>query len=93
MSTYEQRNAEQLANWVEGNAVHNDIDDECCPDFACCGRVDTPRVTREVFARAIADGDERLQMTMLGGFFGAALADVIGKKEVYIVGDGAKDAD
>ncbi len=91
MSTYEQRKAKQLADWVEGNAVHSEVDGECCPDFACCSKVDTPRVTREVFARAVADGDEDLIMTMLGGFFGAAFADVIGEKEVYIAGDVPKE--
>ena len=92
MSTYEQRKAKQLADWVEGNAVHNEVDGECCPDFACCSnKVDTPRESREVFARAVADGDKKLIETMLGGFLGAGFADVIGKKEVYIAGLPAKD--
>jgi len=27
---------EQLNLWVDGNSVHNDTRDECCPDFSCC---------------------------------------------------------
>jgi hypothetical protein len=22
--------------WIEGESLHNDIDNECCPDFSCC---------------------------------------------------------
>lgn len=27
---------DQLKLWVQGNSVHNDTRDECCPDFSCC---------------------------------------------------------
>ena len=88
MKTYEDRKAKQLADWVEGNAVHNDVDGECCPDFACCSdKVATPREARELFARAVAEEDSKTIMTMLGGFLGAGFADVIGKAEVYIAGE------
>lgn len=33
---YKKRVEEQLKNWVEGRSIHNDIDNECCPDFSCC---------------------------------------------------------
>lgn len=35
-STYEQRITLQLRLWHEGHPVHNDVDNECCPDFSCC---------------------------------------------------------
>lgn len=35
-SRYEERALFQLELWRRGLAVHNDIDDECCPDFSCC---------------------------------------------------------
>lgn len=36
MSPYQERVIAQLRRWVEGVSKHNDIDDECCPDFSCC---------------------------------------------------------
>lgn len=35
---YEERFGYQLEEWVKGNPIHNDIDNECCPDFSCCDR-------------------------------------------------------
>lgn len=26
----------QLEMWRRGVSLHNDIDNECCPDFSCC---------------------------------------------------------
>jgi len=26
----------QLALWVEGQSVHDDEHEQCCPDFSCC---------------------------------------------------------
>jgi hypothetical protein len=34
--SYAQRAAAQLKLWLDGWPVHNDIDNECCPDFSCC---------------------------------------------------------
>ena len=33
---YKNRSNNQLNNWVNGLSLHNDVDDECCPDFSCC---------------------------------------------------------
>lgn len=33
---YKLRCYDQLITWVEGISHHNNIDDECCPDFSCC---------------------------------------------------------
>ncbi len=35
-NTRQERIESQLKEWVKGNPVHNDVDDECCPDFSCC---------------------------------------------------------
>ena len=35
-SSYEFRALLQLDLWRRGIPVHNDIDDECVPDFSCC---------------------------------------------------------
>lgn len=35
-STYDERAQTQLRLWQAGVPVHNDIDNECCPDFSCC---------------------------------------------------------
>ena len=33
---YRERVVRQTRMWANGDAVHNDIDAECCPDFSCC---------------------------------------------------------
>jgi hypothetical protein len=29
----------QLVDWMNGISKHNEIDDECCPDFTCCANI------------------------------------------------------
>ena len=36
---YSIRSYEQLLDWMGGVSKHNQIDDECCPDFTCCANV------------------------------------------------------
>ena len=33
---YRDRNKRQLYLWLSGISEHNQVDDECCPDFSCC---------------------------------------------------------
>lgn len=33
---YQNRVNKQGREWINGNSQHNEIDDECCPDFSCC---------------------------------------------------------
>ena len=33
---YQQRAIAQGRAWINGEAKHNMLDDECCPDFSCC---------------------------------------------------------
>lgn len=36
LTPYQQRSIDQGRAWVAGESKHNQIDDECCPDFSCC---------------------------------------------------------
>lgn len=33
---YKERVKAQTLKWAMGQSYHNNIDDECCPDFSCC---------------------------------------------------------
>lgn len=33
---YQERTKAQCLKWAQGVSQHNNIDDECCPDFSCC---------------------------------------------------------
>lgn len=33
---YHDRVRVQTLRWAEGTPYHNNVDDECCPDFSCC---------------------------------------------------------
>lgn len=74
---------EQIRLWVDGESVHNDETDECCPDFSCCKPENIASVEeRKAFLQATLDGDESKRMGMLGMFLSKALSD----KKVHIVG-------
>lgn len=34
--SYQERCKSQMLKWAMGQPYHNNIDDECCPDFSCC---------------------------------------------------------
>lgn len=75
---------EQLKEWVEGNSIHNEENDVCCPDFSCCEpKLLASRAEREAFAKAYKEGDERTVDNMLMMFLGAMLPGA------YIAGDEA----
>jgi hypothetical protein len=33
---YQERVRQQTLAWAQGRPYHNNLDDECCPDFSCC---------------------------------------------------------
>lgn len=33
---YRERHKAQALKWAMGQPYHNNVDDECCPDFSCC---------------------------------------------------------
>lgn len=35
-NSYKERARVQCLAWAQGRPYHNNIDDECCPDFSCC---------------------------------------------------------
>lgn len=85
--TRQERINYQLDEWAKGNSIHNDVDNECCPDFSCC----TPELLaseeeRKTFKAMSEQGKDT--MGMLGVFLGKAIDrhyEKKGKKnEVYI---------
>lgn len=67
---YKERCEQQLADWVQGNSIHNTVDDECCPDFSCCRpELLAEQSIREAFARS--NSEQRYQF--LGVFLGSAI--------------------
>lgn len=82
---YSKRSDEQLNKWVNGQSIHNNIDEECCPDFSCClPDVNTPIKIRKKFADAHYLDDEVTTMDMLMGFVSGAFQDEVKNKKVYI---------
>jgi len=59
----------QMDEWVNGNSIHNDERDECCPDFSCCqNHYKASEEERKLFR----DRPE-IREQMLMGFLGAAI--------------------
>jgi len=73
----------QLRLWVEGNSVHNEERDECCPDFSCCEpSLLAPKHEREAFEEAYKRNDTEIVNKMLLKFLDRAFSS----PEIYIVG-------
>ena len=71
---------EQLELWVNGESVHNNEGDECCPDFSCCEEIHTPIELRKKFQKAHHAKDEAIIGEMLTGF----LAGMLKNEKVHI---------
>jgi hypothetical protein len=81
---YKIRCKHQLIKWVNGESIHNNIDDECCPDFSCCNKnVHTDKIIREIFLGAYLKGDDDTINGMLMGFLANSISTYT-DKEVYI---------
>jgi hypothetical protein len=72
----------QLSEWLKGNPIHNDVRDECCPDFSCCTGEIAPLDVRQRYIKAVEVGDEGTRIQMLMMF----LENSFGNSDVHIVG-------
>ena len=76
---------EQLELWCNGESVHNDESDECCPDFSFCyKKTNTPIEIRKKFREAHLSGNLELVNEMLMGFLGEMLKHQTDAKCVII---------
>lgn len=78
---------EQLEKWVNGESIHNDERDECCPDFSCC---DPNLLTSEEERRKFYESNEEIRLKMLHIFFARFLSSME-CENIYIVGDEANN--
>lgn len=86
LPTYKKRIAYHLKKWCEGEPIHNDIDDECCPDFSCCNKsLLQPKEVRENFIAA--SYEERI--SMLSTFLAAFTSTI--EESVYVAGQSIVD--
>ena len=74
---------QQLESWVNGESIHNDERNECCPDFSCCNKsIRTPEDIRVLFFNAYHKGNSRLVNRMLMQFLGGGFSE----ENIYIAG-------
>ncbi|MGG8495942.1 hypothetical protein ACQY1Q_05975 [Tenacibaculum sp. TC6] len=61
-NTYKKRVKHQLIEWVKGNSIHNEKDNECCPDFSCCKpNLLQPEEIRKTFYTLSELGDKEMK--------------------------------
>ncbi|KKM95430.1 hypothetical protein LCGC14_1188320 [marine sediment metagenome] len=83
------KTSEQLLKWLDGESVHNNGKDECCPDFSCCNSmIHTPYEIRKAFVEAFLTDDHQETNRMLGWFLRQAIASQTGVTgpNIYIAG-------
>ena len=85
-NTYRERCENQVVEWAKGNPIHNNVDDECCPDFSCC-KPDLlqPEFVRTTFLRASREQRESMCFSFLASGlaeFGENVTIVNGKDEI-----------
>lgn len=76
---YRERAAVQLDSWVVGRSIHNEIDDECCPDFSCCNPAIRIAIGEKQAFKAASPRDRERMLV----FF---LQRVVGD-DVYVAGE------
>ena len=80
---------DQLLKWVQGESIHNDERDECCPDFSCCNsEMNTTKEVREQFIEAFLNDDKEQQHRLLMMFLGQSFTcnPETKDKKVHITG-------
>lgn len=77
----------QLEEWVKGNSIHNDVDEQCCPDFSCCRKnVNTPVEKRQEYLKIYNEQGPDGCVEMLGGFLSNMLLTSGKEMNVEIIG-------
>ena len=72
-NNYKERSESQLKHWVEGNPIHNKIDDECCPDFSCCN----PKLlANEEMRKTFYNANDEQRESMLFSFLASGISDM-----------------
>lgn len=83
---------EHLQKWVDGQSIHNDHPDECCPDFSCCRpELLQPIEVREAFQQAFLTNNAATLDKFLMHFLAAAFAAAGSEKKVHFA-VGSNDA-
>lgn len=73
----------QLLLWLDDILWHNDVINECLPDFSCCGGKVWDKELKLIFINGSSDVRDKMCMMSLG-----QLIDDLGlTDEVYIAGD------
>jgi len=71
-NTRQERIDYQLDQWHKGTSIHNNVDNECCPDFSCCHpELLAPENERDQFVRMTKAGHS--VMHLLGNFLGKSI--------------------
>lgn len=79
---------EQIENWLAGEAAHNPIRDECCPDFSCCSGIENiwPQDVRQKYYDAYKAGDEATMQSMGFMALGDAILGSVDQDKIYLAG-------
>ena len=82
--TYE----EQLEKWLEGESIHDEETNTCCPDFSCCDpELQTHKEKRELFYEAYKSGDSVIAGNLMSGFLNLALKKLCPNANFTIIKD------
>jgi len=75
--TYKQRVEYQIDQWVKGKSIHNDIENECCPDFSCC----KPEfLASEEMRKTFQAANEDQRFSLCGTFLSSAISNYLESK-------------
>lgn len=80
----EERNNNQISEWVNGNPIHNKTDGQCCPDFSCC----KPHLLADKDVRIkFKEANDSDRFGMLTYFLSALIASETPEEKVHIAGE------
>ena len=84
---YKERLYKQTLDWLNGKSTHNDIDNECCPDFSCCKpELLVPKEIRQLFYNAEMANNHKIVDRLLSEFLSRLIDSIPSKPKVHIAG-------
>ena len=81
VKTYRDRCNLQVKEWANGVSYHNDVEDECCPDFSCCK---PELLAHEEIRKTFLNASREQRESMCYAFLGSSLSLVLPNKNIHI---------
>ncbi len=86
-NNYQERCDFQMREWVKGNSIHNNVENECTPDFSCCKQgFEYSQEEKNTYAEAYFAGDSETTTSMNMELLAKVINTIAPNKKYAIIG-------